>query len=350
MKAAVLFETGKPLEIIDIPTVPELQKGQVLVQIVYSGLCHSQLMEVRGGRGEDPYLPHMLGHEGVGIVKCVGDDVTKVTEGDVVVMGWIKGEGHNVGGGLYEYEGQTINSGGVTTFAEYSITSENRLVKLPQGMPWRLAILLGCALPTGAGLVMNELKPEPYTTIAFFGLGGIGLSALIAAQLYQPSRLIAVDIEDDKLALAKELGATDIINSKNVDPVEAIHALIPGGVDYSLEAGGLALTIEQAFNSVRDGGGQCIFASHPPEDQHIKLEPHAFHRGKNIRGSWGGGAQPDRDIPRLVEIYQSHQLPLERLISSTYSLDEINQALDDLEARKIVRALIEVAPELDVEG
>lgn len=350
MKAAVLFETGKPLQLIDIPTIPEPQEGQVLVQIVYSGLCHSQLMEVRGGRGEDPYLPHMLGHEGVGIVKNVGAGVTKVVAGDVVVMGWIKGEGHNVGGGLYEYKGQTINSGGVTTFAELSITAENRLVKLPQGMPWRLAILLGCALPTGAGLVMNELKPEPYKTIAVFGLGGIGLSALIAAQLYQPSRLIAVDIEDEKLALAKELGATDVINSQHCDPVEAIQALIPGGVDYSLEAGGLAKTIEQAFTSVRDGGGQCVFASHPAEDQRIQLEPHAFHRGKNIRGSWGGGAQPDRDIPRLVELYQTHQLPLERLISNSYSLDEINQALDDLEDRKIVRALIEIAPELDIDG
>ncbi|OUR60355.1 acetoin dehydrogenase [Colwellia sp. 39_35_sub15_T18] len=350
MKAAVLFETSKPLQILEGIEIPKLQYGQVLVRIIYSGVCHSQLMEVQGGRGEDKYLPHLLGHEGVGIVEATGEGISKVNVGDTVVLGWIKGQGLDAPGGTYQYQGQKINSGGVTTFSELSVVAENRLVKLPQGMPLKVAVLLGCALPTGAGLVLNELRPEWNCTMAVFGLGGIGLSALIATQLFSPSLLIAVDVEDEKLALAKELGATHVFNSNKCNVVEEIAKITQGGVDYSIEAGGVTKTIEQAFASVKDGGGQCIFASHPADGETIKLEPHAFHRGKSIRGSWGGGAQPDRDIPKLVELYQEKQLPFERLLSQEYSLDNINQALDDLAQRKIVRAVIAIHPELDKQG
>lgn len=348
MKAAVLFELNQPLRLIDIDTMPELSRGQVQVRLIYSGLCHSQLMEVRGGRGADPYLPHMLGHEGVGLVEKVGAGVTKVAPGDRVVLGWIRGEGAEAPGGRYECGGVTINSGGVTTFSEHSIVAENRLVKLPEGMPLRLAVLLGCALPTGAGLVFHELDPATHRKTAVFGLGGIGLSALLTMRLFEPEMLIAVDVEPDKLALALELGATHVINAASDDPVEAIFALTGGaGVDYSLEAGGQVRTIEQAFESVRDRGGLCVFASHPPEGESIRLEPIKLHRGKMIRGSWGGAANPDKDIPRLVDLYKQKRFPLEKLLSHSYPLCEINQALADLERRKIVRALIEIAPELD---
>lgn len=347
MKAAVLFELNQPLRVIDIDQMPELRPGQVQVRLIYSGVCHSQLMEARGGRGADPYLPHLLGHEGVGIVEQVGPAVEKVAPGDRVVLGWIRGEGAEAPGGLYQYQGQTINSGGVTTFSELTIAAENRLVKLPEGIPAKLAVLLGCALPTGAGLVFNELNPQPRKRVAIFGLGGIGLSALLAMRLYEPEMLIAVDVEAEKLALARELGASHTINASQEDPVATITELTGGGVDYSLEAGGSVKTIEQAFDAVRDRGGLCIFASHPPESDRIRLDPIKMHRGKRIRGSWGGGANPDKDIPRLVDLYKSKQLPLERLISHTYPLAEINQALADLEQRKIVRALIEIAPELD---
>ncbi|MDK2598433.1 MULTISPECIES: zinc-binding dehydrogenase [Pseudoalteromonas] len=343
MKAAVLFETGKPLKLISNIKVPALTAGQVRVEILYSGLCHSQLMEVKGGRGEDKYLPHLLGHEGVGYVTEVGEGVTKVAVGDKVIIGWIKGQGLDAPGGKYPHEDYLINSGSATTLTEQSIVAENRLVKLPEGFPEKLAVLLGCALPTGLGLVFNELKPLPNKTIAVFGLGGIGLSALLAAKLSQPTKLIAIDVNPDKLALAKQLGATHCINSLEVDPVTEIYRLTEQqGVDYSLEAGGTTQTIEQAFESVRDGGGQCIFASHPSDDLKIQLEPHAFHRGKSIRGSWGGGAQPDKDIPLFADMYFEGRLNLEPLISKEYTLDEINEAIDDLDNKKIVRALIKV--------
>jgi S-(hydroxymethyl)glutathione dehydrogenase/alcohol dehydrogenase len=342
MKAAVLFELNQPLRIIDIEQLPCLQEGQVLVDIIYSGLCHSQVMEIRGCRGEDKYLPHMLGHEGVGLVREVGPNVTKVKAGDAVIMGWIKGDGIDAPGGVYDYQGTTINSGGMTTFSEVSIVAENRLVKLPQGLPPDIAVLFGCALPTGAGIVMNEIDPKPGATFAVFGLGGIGLSALIALNLYSPSRVIAIDVEDAKLALAKELGATDCINLKATDPVAAINEIIPGGVDYAIEAAGKTSVIEQAFLSVKDAGGLCVFASHPPEGEKICLDPLTMHKGKLIRGSWGGSAKPDRDIPKLADLYHRHQLPLSQILSRTYSLDQINEAVADLEARKINRALIDI--------
>lgn len=342
MKAAVLFNTGEPLQIIDGIQMPELTTGQVQVKVLYSGVCHSQLMEVQGGRGEDKYLPHLLGHEGVGIVESIGQGVTKVKVGDKVVIGWIQGDGLNAPGGKYPHGDILINSGSATTLCEKSIVAENRLVKLPEGFPDKLAVLLGCALPTGLGLVFNELKPEKEKTIAIFGLGGIGMSALLAAKLSSPTQLIAVDVSDDKLQLAKELGATHTINANSEDPVASIYKITNNiGVDYSLEAGGTVSTIEQAFESVKDGGGQCVFASHPRDELKISLEPHAFHRGKSIRGSWGGGSKPDTDIPKFVDLYKSGKLELDPLLSKSYSLDDVNEALSDLHNKKILRALIE---------
>jgi S-(hydroxymethyl)glutathione dehydrogenase/alcohol dehydrogenase len=343
MKAAVLFETGKPLEIIEGIKVPPLLAGQVRVKVLYSGLCHSQLMEVSGGRGKDKYLPHLLGHEGVGIVEETGLNVTKVVTGDKVVIGWIKGDGIDAPGGKYPHKDYVINSGSATTLTEQTIVAENRVVKLPEGFPDKLAVLLGCALPTGLGLVFNELKPEPNKTIAIFGLGGIGMSALLAAKLNNPTMLIAVDVTDAKLKLATELGATHTINASSEDPVAKIYELTKNiGVDYSLEAGGTTKTIEQAFTSVRDGGGQCVFASHPSNELKIQLEPHAFHRGKSIRGSWGGASAPDVDIPKFVELFNKGHLNLTKLLSKSYKLSEINIALKDLRSSQIIRALIEI--------
>ncbi|MEJ6473061.1 zinc-binding dehydrogenase [Pseudoalteromonas piscicida] len=347
MKAAVLFKTGEPLQIVDGLVAPTLKSGQVKVDIIYSGLCHSQLMEVRGMRGEDKYLPHLLGHEGVGRVKEIGPDVTKVSVDDTVVLGWIKGEGLDASGGIYHLNQEPINAGGVTTFSQESIVSENRVVKLPLGIPLKLAVLLGCALPTGAGLVLNQLKPKENSSFAVFGLGGVGLSALMTATLFKPKMLVAVDIENDKLNLAKKMGATHCLNASSPDYLKELHKLSNGGFDYTIEAGGSCKTIEEAFEVTRDNGGRCIFASHPKEGEKISLEPHAFHRGKKISGSWGGNSRPDVDIPKLVKLYQIHNLPWESLLSNSYKLEQINEALNDLEARRITRALIEINPHLD---
>ncbi len=341
-KAAVLVETGKDVQIIDGIRIPELKRGQVLVKISYAGVCHSQLMEVRGRRGHDAYLPHLLGHEAVGVVVKKGEGVTKVKENDAVILGWIKGKG--LDGGACQYEGsdgQVINSGAVTTFSEYAVVSENRLVLKPANTPDELAVLYGCALPTGAGLVLNELKPKEGSNIAVIGLGGIGLSALMACNSFNPNMLIAIDIEDSKLDLAKEMGATDTIRADSSGIVEQVKKLTAGqGVDYAVEAAGLVDTIELGFDLIKRGGGELIFASHPKAGGKIEIDPFELICGKNIRGTWGGGSCPDRDIPLLDEMYAKGNLKLEALLSHRYKLEDINEALNDLEARKIVRALL----------
>jgi len=342
-RAAVLYELTRPLVVETDITVPPLLPGQVLVKVAFSGVCRSQLMEARGKRGKDPFLPHMLGHEGSGTVVEVGEKVGKVKPGDRVILGWIKGEGIDVPGTRYRHGNETINAGGVTTFSDYAIVSENRCVRLPDGVPLDIAVLFGCAIPTGAGIVMNRIRPEKGSTIAIFGLGGVGLSALMASQLFGCSSVIAVDVEEEKLKLALEFGATHSVNSTRCDPVQEVLKITGGkGVDYSVEAAGLAKTIEESFLSVRKFGGLCVFASHPQAGAKIELDPYDLICGRKIEGSWGGSSCPDRDIPLLAGLYLEGKLPLERMLSVRYPLEKINQALDDLENRKIVRALIEM--------
>ena len=244
MKAAVLYKTGQPLVVEDDIEIPKLHMGQVLVKIAYSGVCRSQLMEVQGKRGEDRYLPHLLGHEATGIIVDVGEGVKKVKNGDRVVLTWIKGEGMDVAGAKY-YKGDiVINSGAITTFNEYSVVSENRCVKLSDGVPMDIGSLLGCAVLTGAGIITNDIRPAKGSTIAFFGIGGIGFSALMASVIYECSEIIAVDVEEYKLEMAKGFGATNAINSKVNDPVEGIREITGGrGVDYAVEASGLSSVI-----------------------------------------------------------------------------------------------------------
>lgn len=347
MKAAVLTEPGKPLSIFAGVDIPDLGPSQVLVRVAFSGVCHSQLMEVRGLRGDDAWLPHMLGHEGSGKVLAVGGAVTKVAPGDYVILGWIRGGGRDGGGARYSCDGKIVNGGAVTTFSEQTVVSENRLTLLPEGVPMDIAVLFGCAVPTGAGITINEIDPEPGSTVAVFGLGGIGMSALMATKLYDCGMVVAVDISEPKLAMARDFGAGVTINSTDTDPVAEIDRLTGGrGVDYAVEASGICSVIETAFEVTRRGGGLCIFASHPRHGEKIRLDPHALISGKQIRGSWGGGSNPDVDIPRLAELYRTGTLPLEKLITRRYKLEEINEALDDLEAGNVGRPIIEIDPDL----
>jgi S-(hydroxymethyl)glutathione dehydrogenase/alcohol dehydrogenase len=297
-------------------------------------------MEVRGGRGTDRWLPHLLGHEGSGVVLATGAGVTKVKPGDEVILGWLKGTGLDAPGAKFSCDGITINSGGVTTFSQHTVVAENRLVKIPAKLPADVAVLFGCALPTGAGMVLNELRPAAGGRGAVLGLGGIGLSALMALSTYQCARLIAIDVSDEKLAFARELGATDLINSTREDPQAAVAEIAPGGLDFCVESGGSVATIELGFALIRKGGGRLLFASHPPEGEAIRLDPHELISGKQIAGSWGGASQPDRDIPRIADALRAGNVPLERLLTHRYRLEQINEALNELEHGRAFRPLI----------
>jgi S-(hydroxymethyl)glutathione dehydrogenase/alcohol dehydrogenase len=345
MKAAVLSRINEPLEVMSGIECSAPGMGQVLVKLAYSGVCHSQLMEVRGRRGADAYLPHLLGHEGSGQVVEVGEGVNKVRPGDLVVLGWIKGSGLECGGVNYHCDRlpQKLSAGGVTTFNEYALVSENRVVPLPEGVPLDIAVLFGCAVPTGAGIITNDLRPIAGSSVAVFGLGGIGLSSLMATMLFQCDKVIAIDVSADKLVLARSFGATHTIDASTSDPVNEIRALTGGlGVDYAVEASGQVEVIEQAFASIRRGGGVCVFATHPEHGKHISIDPYELICGKQIRGTWGGSSNPDRDIPMFAQLYLQGKLPLEKLITKRYPLEAINEALDDLEHHRVGRPLIEI--------
>ena len=344
-KAAVLYETNEPLQIEEL-TIPELRPGQVLVKIAYSGICRSQLNEIQGLKGQDNYLPHTLGHEGSGVVDAIGPGVSKVVPSDHVVLTWIKGRGADVPSALYKRaDGSIVNSGAVSTFMTKAIISENRVVKIPPEMPLREAALLGCAIPTGAGIVLNTLKVQTGNSVAIFGVGGIGLSAVLAAGLMNATPVIAVDVFDYKLKLARNVGATHLINAGQEDPRATIMKITDGRcVDYAIEAAGRRETMESAFRAVRDNGGLCVLAGNLSHGERISLDPFDLIKGKQIIGTWGGETDPDRDIPKYIRLYQIGKLKLNELITDTFTIVEINKAIDMMSKGQIVgRCLIEVS-------
>jgi S-(hydroxymethyl)glutathione dehydrogenase/alcohol dehydrogenase len=340
--AAVLYELNQPLRLAEL-TLPALKPGQVLVDIAYSGVCQSQLNEIRGRKGPDKFLPHTLGHEGSGTVTAVGEGVTKVSPGMKVVLSWLKGRGADVPGTVYRSEGGPVNSGAISTFMRRTVTCENRLTPLPEGVPLREAALLGCAIPTGAGIVFNSLEVKNGESVVIFGAGGVGLSALIAAASVGAAPLIVVDIVPDKLLKAKSLGATHTIDARTVDPVAAVRELTEGeGAHYAIEASGSPIAMEAAFESVRTGGGRCVIAGNAEHGKMIRLNPFSLISGKRIAGSWGGESRPDTDIPRYAALFAAGRLPLSELITAEYPLADINRAFDDLERGRVARALVAI--------
>jgi S-(hydroxymethyl)glutathione dehydrogenase/alcohol dehydrogenase len=342
MKAAILRALNEPLTVEPI-TCSNPARGQILVRIAASGVCHTQLNEARGKKGKDVWLPHLLGHEAAGVVEEVGPEVTRISRGDHVVLTWIKGPGLSVGGPTcVDARGQKVNAGPVATFAEAAVVSEDRATPIRKDMPLNLAALLGCAVATGAGAVFNSAKLEGGETVAVFGTGGIGLNAIQAAAIAGASKVIAVDIHDAKLDRARIFGATDTVNARGREPAEAIREFTGGkGVDVAIESAGQRVSMEAAFASVRQGGGLAILVGNLPAGQSISIDPFQLICGKRIVGSWGGETDPGRDIPRYADMFMAGKLKLAELVSHRFTLDEINPALDALERGEVNRALIE---------
>ena len=341
IKAAILTALNKPLEVKIINPEP-LKKGQVLVRILYSGVCRSQLMEVTGKRGEDKWLPHLLGHEGSGIVEEIGPGVTKFKSGDDVILTWIKSSGLEAPYAKYNHDGTIVNSGAVTTFSNYSIVSENRLVKKPRNIPYDMAILLGCAIPTGGGMVHHQPEILKDSVVAVVGLGGIGLSAILMLLAKKVKNIIAIDTSISKLEQVKNWGVSKTFNANDANLNKQIDELTNGGVDFCIESAGKTSSIELGFSLIKKGGGSLLFASHPPENEKISLSPHDLISGKRISGSWGGGTNPDEDFPVFSKIVMSNKDLFHALITKKYSLDEINIALDDLSNGNVFRPLIQM--------
>ena len=348
-KAAILYETGKPL-VVETLRIPKLKDGQVLVKILYSGVCRSQLNEIKGLKGEDRFLPHLLGHEGSGIVADIGAGVTKVKKGDYVVLSWMKGNGMDVVSCQYSNGDAKINSGAITTFSEYSVISENRVFRISKEVAPEIAALLGCAVPTGAGIVKNTIGLKKENTIAIFGIGGIGSSALLYAGSLGCVKIIAIDVSDFKLDFAKEIGATDKINPNEEDVILRIQEITEGrGVDYAIESSGIKEVMELAFASIKNQG-TAIIAGNLKFGEKISIDPFDLIKGKKILETWGGETHPERDIPIYVDLYISGKLKLDCLCTQIYRLADINRALEDLDNGKVGRALINMCMAQSGEG
>jgi S-(hydroxymethyl)glutathione dehydrogenase/alcohol dehydrogenase len=339
--AAVLVETGKPLEIVALE-IPALKPGQVLVRISHSGVCHTQLLECRGHRGVDKFLPHALGHEGSGVVEDVGAGVKKVKVGDRVILSWMKGSGHDVPGTVYQWNKRSVNSGAIITFAEHAVISENRLTILPGDFPFSSAALIGCAVPTGMGAVLNTAQAKAGQSVVVFGAGGVGLCALAAAVATGCAPVIAVDLLPQKLDGARTMGATRVIDASAGDAVEEILKSCPGGVDIAIEATGQPSVMCQALQSVRGRGGRAVIVGNAKFGSRLEVDPQQFNQGKRLLGSWGGDNDPDVDFPKYLELVGSGRVHLDVLQTNVYPLEKINQAIDDLESGQALRPLIRI--------
>jgi S-(hydroxymethyl)glutathione dehydrogenase/alcohol dehydrogenase len=340
-EAALLVQTGKPLVLAELE-IPALKPGQVLAEIAYSGACGTQVMEWRGDKGEDKWVPHCLGHEGTGTVLETGSAVTKVKAGDKVVLSWLKGNGIEAGGAVYEWDGRKVNAGGVTTFQRHSVVSENRLTLLPPDLPMDVAVLLGCAAPTGMGAVYNVLKVQPGDAVAVFGTGGIGLNALMAASLAGAMPVIGIDPNPTRRALAKIYGATHAIDASG-DVLAEIKKIVPQGVDVAVESSGIPAVMDQAINSTRQQGGRAVVIGNAKHGATLPLNPAIFNQGKSLLGTWGGDSFPDRDYGRYGRLLASNRFPVRDLLSKPYSLAQADHALQDLAAGRVGRPLIDMS-------
>jgi S-(hydroxymethyl)glutathione dehydrogenase/alcohol dehydrogenase len=341
MKAAVLYELNKPLVIEELE-VPEPNFGQVLVKIEATGICHKQIEEIQGHRGPDSFLPHTLGHEGAGTVEVVGLGVTKVKPGDYVALSWIKGSGIQSATPTYHKGKHNINAGWITTFQEYTVTSENRVTKISKDIRPAPASLLGCAVSTGVGAVINHAKIEAGSSVAVFGAGGVGLNIIQGAALLSALKIIVVDPAKEKEKLAKSFGATHYINPREGNPVSTIKELTEGkGVDYSFESVGRSETMEQAYEAASQSGLVSLVGV-PPSGKKMSIDPFdVFHSGKRLTGCLGGNTYPDRDFPRYIALYKARKLKIDELITHRYELDTINDAIEAVIAGRVGRAVIE---------
>jgi len=326
-KAAILREVGKPLEIDVIEFRGPLSAGQILVKLFYSGICGKQIEEMDGLGGVDEYLPHLLGHEGSGEILDIGPGVTKVRPGDLVVLHWRKGSGIQSSTPVYYSSDERVNAGWVTTFNEMAVVSENRVTKIPDDSDKLIAALLGCAVTTGVGAVVNDANIQSYDVVAIFGCGGVGLCAIQAAAMRHPSKLIAVDINSRALEVALEYGADIIINSTTCNPADEIKKLTLGkGAMKTLVCTGSPKAIEAALESTSIPG-ECLLIGVPPKGSVVQIDPHAVMHERNLRGSLGGGSFPDRDIPAYLSLNKHGHLRLEKLVSRVGELEEINDLI-----------------------
>ena len=361
MQAAVLRNTGTPLPILNIESVDLDSPGphEVLVRTLATGVCHSDLHYLQGK--SRMAMPAVLGHEGAGIVDAVGEAVTYVKPGDHVITCVSTFCGtceYCLSGMPYRCNGRAATSrsesqasrltangerigqhGGLGTFAERMLVHENSVVKIRDDMPLAQAALIGCGVTTGMGAVLNTAKVEAGSTVAVYGAGGIGLSAIQGARIAGARTIIAVDVNEYKLKTAREFGATHAVDASAGNPVEAIRALTGGGVDYSFEAIGLKETVKQCFESIRVEGTATVIGLMPVGET-LELDGRMFFRG-HFQGSMMGSNRFRIDMPKYIDFYMQGKLRLDEMITRRGHLDDVHEAFRAMEAGEVVRTVLE---------
>lgn len=369
-KAAVLTSVGasypyaqsRPLRIEEIE-VEAPGHGEVMIKVAAAGLCHSDLSVINGDRPRP--MPMALGHEAAGVVVQVGQGVHDLRPGDHVVVVFVPSCGHcapcaegrpalcepgaaSNGAGTLLYgarrislAGQPVNHHlGCSVFAEFATVSRHSLIKIDPSIPLDEAALFGCAVLTGVGAVINTAHVKAGSSVAVIGLGGVGLAALLGAYAAGARQIIAVDLSDEKLALAKELGATHVVNASRADAQEHIRELSGGGVEYAFEFAGSIRALDLAYRITRRGG-ETITAGLPPSTATFSVPAvNLVAEERTLRGSYIGTCVPSRDIPRYISLYQQGRLPVDKLLSGRLTLDQINEGFDLLHEGKAVRQVV----------
>ncbi len=364
-RAAVAWGPNQPLSIEEVDVMLP-KKGEVLVKIVASGVCHTDAFTL-SGKDPEGVFPAILGHEGGGIVEQIGEGVTSVQVGDHVIPLYTAECGvckmcrsgkTNLCSAVRETQGKGLMPDGTTrfykdgepiyhymgcsTFSEYTVLPEISLAKVNKEAPLEEVCLLGCGVTTGMGAVMNTAKVEEGSTVAIFGLGGIGLSAVIGAQMAKARRIIAIDINESKFDLAKKLGATDCINPKDYDkPIQdVIVDLTDGGVDYSFECIGNVDVMRSALECCHKGWGESVIIGVAGAGQEISTRPFQLVTGRVWKGSAFGGVKGRSELPGYVERYLAGEIPLQDFITHTMPLEDINEAFELMEKGESIRSVI----------
>ncbi len=345
--AAILVEQKKDLVVDEIFLPRTLDVGQVLVEFYYSGICGSQLGEIDGVKGPDKWLPHLLGHEASGKVLAIGPGVRCVTPNQIVVAHWRPSKGIEADTPKYSWNGRTVNAGQVTTFNRHAIVSENRLTPIPTETDLKTAALYGCAVTTGLGTIENKAQIRLGDLVVIFGAGGIGLNLVQGAVLAGAARVVAVDLYDNRLALAQRIGATDVINGATVDAFQTIGQVLGGeAVDVFVDNTGQPEVIAKGYQIIKSSG-RVVLVGVPKNGAKTSLNTLDLHFGKSITGTTGGQTRPDQDIQRYMRLFESRNISLTPLITEVAPLQSVNQLISGMRNGETTgRCLIDFGTEI----
>ena len=355
VKGVIARAKGAEVEITTV-IVPDPGPGEALVRVLACGVCHTDLHYREGGIGND--FPYLLGHEAAGTVEAAGSDVTGLEPGDFVILNWRAGCGqcracrrgrpwycfatHNAAQKMTLADGTALSPAlGIGAFAEKTLVAAGQCTKVDPRIRPEVAGLLGCGVMAGLGAALNTAGVSRGDSVAVIGCGGVGDAAVLGASLAGARKIIAVDVDPGKLAWARGFGATDVINSRETDPVEGIRALTEGnGADVVIEAVGRPETYQQAFYA-RDLAGTVVLVGVPTPDMKLELPLlDFFGRGGSLKSSWYGDCLPSRDFPMLVDLHLQGRLPLEKFVSETIALDKVEDAFAKMQRGEVLRSVV----------